>query len=699
MAKRVNKRPVKSGNSQLNVKKDNIILKNKFKRNVSDPSIPSENVSITRRISKIDGIRPFTIAGFAVLFGFLNSYHQGTMFENDRHFSHLSTLEREMTFRTEMGLYYFYYKRITESPSLLDGLNQIMNDNLTEYPSVINTLERFTLYPEVFLAASYRNIVGIANFFNISIKECWQVLRGDDLPPIESCDGIGDPAYFYVTFVFLLNGLVGSLMFLFGTILSDSIIGGLISAACFFFNHGECTRVQWTPPLRESFGYPLFLFQMMLVTIMLKCQKSFFSHSVIIAVPTLLFMLSWQFAQFALLTQILGLFGVYMIGFLSSNVFKHILLGHLMSLVLAVFFLFGNKMLIASFYTSTLLICWVIISFESNIKKLNNTIARIFVEGIILLVGCVIIKILLTTILQVQDDAHIWNLLKSKFTEYKDFHTMLYTCAVEFDFLPLETYKELSKTLLLPIVALAIPVIVYFVLRNKPNNCEFLQNADILYNIFQCLAFFVMAALVMRLKLFFTPHLCLLVALSYSGKFFRYLDEKDLRFYVVFGLLGAMSVQGVTNIKHQRNIIGEFSHPDLEELISWVNSTLPEDAVFAGPMPTMANILLSTRRPIVNHPHYENAELRARTHKVYQVFSKKPINEVYSTLASMDIDYVVLERSWCFGKRREGCAMVDLWDIEDPANKDGENLCQRIVRSPYPFRKVFRNGMFTVLAV
>lgn len=45
----------------------------------------------------------------AVAVSYLHSKHVHTLFENDRHYSHLSDLEREMTYRTEMVGFWRHY--------------------------------------------------------------------------------------------------------------------------------------------------------------------------------------------------------------------------------------------------------------------------------------------------------------------------------------------------------------------------------------------------------------------------------------------------------------------------------------------------------------------------------------------------------------------------------------------------------------
>lgn len=56
--------------------------------------------------------------------------------------------------------------------------------------------------------------------------------------------------------------------------------------------------------------------------------------------------------------------------------------------------------------------------------------------------------------------------------------------------------------------------------------------------------------------------------------------------------------------------IGEYSNVDQEELLEWIKLRTPSNAVFAGKMSLMANVMLSTRRPIVNNPYYESKEMR-----------------------------------------------------------------------------------------
>lgn len=48
---------------------------------------------------------------------------------------------------------------------------------------------------------------------------------------------------------------------------------------------------------------------------------------------------------------------------------------------------------------------------------------------------------------------------------------------------------------------------------------------------------------------------------------------------------------------------------------------------------------------------------------------------------------------------RAGCAMIDLWDVQDPNNVRKNQLCQKLMANPWPFKFVFRNDEYAVLGV
>ncbi|OXB58981.1 hypothetical protein ASZ78_016881, partial [Callipepla squamata] len=523
---------------------------------------------------------------FFSLFVF-NRWHITTLFENDRHFSHLSTLEREMAFRTEMGLYYSYFKIIIEAPSFWNGLFAIMNDRLTEYPLVINTLQRFNLYPEVVLASWYRMYTAVMDFLGVSTKTCWTVNRGTDLTPVESCEGWGDPASFYVAVIFLLNGLMMSLFFLYGTYLRiPNINKGSLIALC---------------------------------------------------VSNIFFMLPWQFAQFVLLTQIASLFAVCIMGYIDSCKLQKILSVHMVSLVVCFILMFGNSMLLTSYYAASLVVIWVL-------------------EGCAWLVGTVTLKYLTSLAFGVADDAHIGNILKAKFIGYKDFDTLMYTCAAEFDFMEKEAVKYLRWT---------------FSQAGHEREERFIQ-----------------------------------------GELFGWLFCKIQPRTLVFAILALMAIEGSANLQTQWNIMGEFSNLPQEELLEWIQVNTRQvliqtcfslcfaDAVFAGAMPTMASVKLSALRPVVNHPHYEDAGLRARTKIVYSMYSRKPAKEVKRELIKLGVNYYILEESLCVSRKKPGCSMPEIWDVEDPANRGRTPLCTLMSKDSRPyFITVFENSNYRVLKI
>ncbi|RMC05353.1 hypothetical protein DUI87_18542 [Hirundo rustica rustica] len=461
------------------------------------------------------------------------------------------------------GLYYSYFKIIIEAPSFWSGVCAIMNDKLTEYPLVINTLQRFNLYPEVVLASWYRIYTTIMDFLGLPTKTCWTVNRGKGLSPVESCEGLGDPASFYVAVIFLLNGFMMSLFFIYGTYLSGSRLGGLVTVLCFFFNHGE----------------------------------------------------------------IASLFAVCIMGYIDSSKLQKILSAHMVSLLVCFILMFGNSMLLTSYYAASLVVISAILEWSPKVlKKRKREVYVWVIEGCAWLFGTVTLKYLTSRVFGIAD--------------------------------------------------------------------------DLVFHALQLLAYSVLAILIMRLKLFLTPHLCIMASLVCSKQLFGWLYYKIQPKTLVFAILALMTIEGSANLRTQWNIMGEFSNLPQEELLEWIKVNTRQDAVFAGAMPTMASVKLSTLRPIVNHPHYEDAGLRARTKVVYSMYSRKPASQVKSDLVKLGVNYYILEESLCVSRKKPGCSMPEIWDVEDPANRGKIPLCTLMSKDSRPyFITVFENSNYRVLKI
>lgn len=191
-----------------------------------------------------------------------------------------------------------------------------------------------------------------------------------------------------------------------------------------------------------------------------------------------------------------------------------------------------------------------------------------------------------------------------------------------------------------------------------------------------------------------------MASLVCSKQLFGWLFCKIQPKTLVFAILALMAIEGSANLQTQWNIMGEFSNLPQEELLEWIQVNTRQDAVFAGAMPTMASVKLSALRPVVNHPHYEDAGLRARTKIVYSMYSRKPAKEVKKELIKLGVNYYILEESLCVSRKKPGCSMPEIWDVEDPANSGRIPLCTLMSQDSRPyFITVFENSNYRVLKI
>lgn len=77
----------------------------------------------------------------------------------------------------------------------------------------------FILMVKVFLGILYRGFDWMCDKFGIVGKQCWQIERGQGLSPVNSCEGLRQPEYFYLEAVWFCAGLTTTVLFLYGVLL------------------------------------------------------------------------------------------------------------------------------------------------------------------------------------------------------------------------------------------------------------------------------------------------------------------------------------------------------------------------------------------------------------------------------------------------------------------------------------------------
>jgi hypothetical protein len=75
-----------------------------------------------------------------------------------------------------------------------------------------------------------------------------------------------------------------------------------------------------------------------------------------------------------------------------------------------------------------------------------------------------------------------------------------------------------------------------------------------------------MTLLLMRLKLFLTPHLCIIGGLAF--KIFKLSARRS--YLLIITTIGLASVVGLWNLNEQMQIFGEYSNPEMEDLVNCV---------------------------------------------------------------------------------------------------------------------------------
>nr|CAH8865618.1 unnamed protein product [Trichobilharzia regenti] len=723
-------------------------------------------------MDRIDVLCVFT----SIIVGILYTTIIKAQRESSLYWSNLSDVEKEISFRTEQGLYFSYFKESLSVNNIMDVIGILSHNNLTESPKTLNIFQRMNILPEVLLRIMYR----------------WFT----HMKPIDFYEKATILLQFWTPFSLLC--IIQSI--------SNSLLETLLFAVIFLLNNHAISRIVIALPLRENFALPFWWLRMLALNMILKqtdttrSQKVTMSCAVIVfALSTSLFCMFWHFSQFVLLIEVIFMNVLHYLGFLNDELCLGLSYGNLLALGLTCFVQAGSLFPITS-PCAIILLTNILFIDEHQYSQNRKEISRISGQNLqssIRYTGklwgrigfAVALYGLFSVFIPNEDASHILQFLLHKFhlSNKWDFDTALYLCSPSFRHMDLEKYQMeiLNSNLIIPsyicgIVILTKQILFHLIGYHKRIRIDHLPKEPIqkssitlygftalnednptirikAWHLAYSLNFGFLAWTTLRMKYLWTPHMLLLAVIGFkqalvcclnlfvhtcclmyklyhvycdkSKGFHKKLDRSSYYYQkimkenrkintrmkvnqtvniILIVLIISIAYQAVREILFQLSQLSEFYDPDTVELMEWIKSNLNNRSIFTGSMQLMAAIKCCTSRPIANHPHYENAELRRRTKQLYQIYGRKSLDEVYSILRNYSIDYFIIETSICFTKST-GCREADLIDFENNewpdawllGSGDGDgnkhnnnnNINMAKIQTPYRISKEFASRL------
>uniref|UniRef100_A0A8C0FP72 Dpy-19 like C-mannosyltransferase 3 n=1 Tax=Bubo bubo TaxID=30461 RepID=A0A8C0FP72_BUBBB len=524
-------------------------------------------------------ILSITVGGIvAISLGLLTSVYVATLHENDLWFSNIKEVEREISFRTECGLYYSYYKQMIQAASIQQGLHGLVYDNKTESVRTINILERMNVYQEVFLSILYR-ILPIQQYL--------------------------EPVYFYIYTLFGLQAVYVIALYVTSWLLSGTWLSGLLAACWYITNRIDTTRVEFTIPLRENWALPFFAVQIAAITYLLRTHLQPIQERLTLMavfISTFLFSLTWQFNQFMMLIQALALFILDCFDMLPTAKVTWLYIIQISGLLLVCVLQFFNSMILGSLLISFNASVLIARTIQKNLKKggLLNRLGKLILHVLLVLCLTLLINKFIKKILNLESDEHIFKFLKAKFGfgATRDFDANLYLCEEAFGLLPLNTFSRLSDTLLFYVYIFVLflmtvaAVIVAFRNLSGSNQVQFMEKMeectitlkpDAAYNLIHTVLFGCLALSTMRMKYLWTSHMCVFASFGLCSTEVWKLILKCIHLYTsqrthvikysmpIITLL-YISYKFWPGIMDELSELREFYDPDTVELMYWINS-------------------------------------------------------------------------------------------------------------------------------